>query len=72
LDAVLAAIELALQVGRISAEHVLNTLAHLKDQARTMVFDQVDTPLTLQTPPQANVLRYDSLRTSDEEVHHVQ
>jgi transposase len=72
LDAVLAAIELALQVGRTSGEHVLNTLAHLKDQARAMVLDPVDTPLTLQTPPQANVLRYDSLRTSDEEVHHVQ
>ena len=67
LDAVLAAIELALQVGRISAEHVLNTLAHLKDQTRAMTLDAVDTPLTLQTPPQANVLRYDRLRTTDEE-----
>ncbi|GCL48376.1 transposase, putative [Microcystis aeruginosa NIES-3787] len=72
LDAVLKAIELALQIGRISGEHVLNTLAHLKDQAQAMALDAIDTPLTLHTPPQANVLRYDSLRTSDQEVHHVQ
>ena len=71
LQAVLAAIELALQAGRLSGEHVLNTLAHLKDQARLTV-GEVNTPLTLQTPPQANVLRYDSLRATDEEVGHVQ
>ena len=72
LQAVLAAIELALQAGRLSGEHVLNTLAHLKDQARTMTVGEVSTPLTLQTPPQANVLRYDSLRASDQEADHVQ
>ena len=71
LQPVLAAIELALQAGRLSGEHVLNTLAHLKDQARLTV-GEVNTPLTLQTPPQANVLRYDSLRATDEEVGHVQ
>lgn len=72
LQAVLAAIELALQAGRISGEHVLNTLAHLKDQTRAMTVGEVDTPLTLQTPPQANVLRYDRLRATDKEADHVQ
>lgn len=72
LEAVLLAIELALQAGRVSAEHVLNVLGHLKDSARPAQVSMVDTPLKLHTPPQANVLRYDSLRASDEEVHHVQ
>jgi hypothetical protein len=31
---------------------------------------QIDTPLTLQTPPLANVSRYDSLR--NQEARHVQ
>jgi hypothetical protein len=70
LDTVLAAIEIALEGGRASAEHVLNTLARLKDAARPMTTLQVDTPLTLQTPPLANVMRYDSLRI--QEVSHVQ
>jgi len=72
LEAVLAAIEIALQAGRVSAEHVLNTLAHLKDQSRPMTASMVDTPLTLQILPQANVLRYDSLREADKESSHVQ
>jgi hypothetical protein len=55
LDSVLAAIQIALQAGRVSAEHVLNTLAHLKDQSRPMVAGEVETPLTLQTPPLANM-----------------
>lgn len=72
LDSVLAAIKIALQAGRVSAEHVLNTLAHLKDQSRPMAVGEVDTPLTLQTPPLANVMRYDSLRSSEMEAGHVQ
>nr|WP_326532600.1 IS21 family transposase [Rhodoferax sp.] len=72
LDAVLAAIQIALQAGRVSAEHVLNTLAHLKDQSRPMTMGEVQTQLTLQTPPLANVTRYDSLRNSDMEAGHVQ
>jgi hypothetical protein len=32
----------------------------------------VQTPLVLQTPPLANVRRYDSLRSSDLEAGHVQ
>ena len=70
LDAVLMAIEIALEGGRASAEHVLNTLARLKDAAPALTDLQVDTPLTLQTPPLANVTRYDSLRL--QEVRHVQ
>lgn len=72
LDAVLAAIQIALQAGRVSAEHVLNTLAHLKDQSRLMLVGEVDTPLTLQIPPLANVTRYDSLRRNEMEDSHVQ
>lgn len=70
LDAVLAAIEIALEGGRASGQHVLNTLARLKDGARPLPALQVDTPLTLQTPPLANVMRYDSLRK--QEAGHVQ
>lgn len=70
LDAVLVAIEIALEGGRASAEHVINTLARLKDGARPLAVLQIDTPLTLQTPPLANVSRYDSLRV--QEVSHVQ
>lgn len=72
LDSVLAAIEIALQAGRVSAEHVLNTLAHLKDKSRPVAVGEVDTPLTLQTPPLANVLRYDRLRNVELEAGHVQ
>lgn len=70
LQAVLVAIQIALEGGRASAEHVLNTLARLKDASRPLAAPQVDTPLTLQTPPLANVMRYDSLRT--QEAGHVQ
>ena len=72
LEAVLAAIQIALQAGRVSAEHVLNTLAHLKHQSRAMTIEEVQTPLVLQTPPLANVTRYDSLRSTEMEVSHVQ
>jgi hypothetical protein len=72
LDSVLAAIQIALQAGRVSAEHVLNTLAHLKDKSKPMTVREIDTPLTLQTPPLANVTRYDSLRSTETEVSHVQ
>jgi hypothetical protein len=72
LDSVLAAIQIALQAGRVSAEHVLNTLAHLKDQSRPMTVGEVNTLLTLQTPPLANVTRYDSLRSIEMEPGHVQ
>jgi hypothetical protein len=37
-----------------------------------MAVGEVDTPLTLQTPPLANVTRYDSLRANELEAGHVQ
>jgi len=61
VEAVVVAVELALQAGRISGEHVLNTLSRLKEP--TAPVGVVDTPLTLHTPPQANTSRYDGLRT---------
>jgi len=70
LDAVLHAIELALESGRVSADHVLNTLARLNEPDTAPAAGPVHTPLSLRHPPQANVTRYDSLRTV--EVGHVQ
>jgi transposase len=60
LEAVLVAIELALQSGRASAEHVLNLLSRLQERRRGA--PEVSTALVLEEPPQANVLRYDGLR----------
>jgi hypothetical protein len=70
LGTVVQAIEIALEGGRVSAEHVMNTLSRLKDAERPIGELQVETPLTLHTPPLANVMRYDSLR--NQEVSHVQ
>ena len=60
LDAVLVAVELALQSGRVSAEHVLNVLSRLKEQR--VPEPPVATMLKLNTPPLANLQRYDALR----------
>ncbi len=65
LEAVLVAVELALQSGRVSAEHVLNLLSRLKEQ-RTPE-PPVATMLTLSTPPLANLQRYDALRNAQSE-----
>jgi transposase len=73
LEAVLVAVELALQAGRASADHVMNLLARLKEpSARAPGI--VNTPLALSRPAQADVGRYDRLRTSHgpEETDHVQ
>jgi len=73
LDAVLVAVELALEgappSGRISTEHVLNVLGRL-NAAPTP--ESAATTLQVTTPPLANTARYDSLRASDstEEVGH--
>jgi len=72
LEAVLVAVELALQAGRVSADHVLNLLARLQEPtARTA---PIRTPLTLSHPARADVHRYDRLRQagSTEEADHVQ
>ena len=62
LEAVLVAVELALQSGRVSAEHVLNVLSRLQEQRISE--PPVATMLTLSTPPQANLQRYDALRNA--------
>ncbi len=69
LEAVLVAVELALQSGRVSAEHVLNVLSRLKEPHRGQ--EMVPTNLTLTESPQADVQRYDSLRShvTQEECH---
>lgn len=76
LDAVLVAVELALESmrhGRISAEHVINVLARLNAGPAP---ESAATALQILTPPLANTERYDSLRTSSaarvntEEVDH--
>ncbi len=72
LEAVLVAIDLALQSGRVSAEHVLNVLSRLKEQHSNI--ESAQTGMLLVEPPQANVSRYDGLRTArqEQEVDHVQ
>lgn len=66
LDAVLVAVELALESappsGRVSVEHVLNVLARLN---ATPTPQNVNAPLQLSTPPQADTARYDSLRATE-------
>ena len=73
LDAVLVAVELALETGppsgRVSVEHVVNVLGRLN---ATPAPHNVATTLQVSTPPLADTARYDSLRAQDdaEEVSH--
>jgi hypothetical protein len=74
LDAVLVAVELALESappsGRVSVEHVLNVLARLNASPAP---DQVETSLQLVEEPRADTVRYDRLRvagTDTEEIGH--
>jgi transposase len=62
LEAVLVAVELVLESGVVSAEHVLNVLARLKAQAPP---PSVETALTLKEVPRADTGRYDQLRDTD-------
>jgi hypothetical protein len=66
-DAVLRAVELALEAGVPTKTHILNLLHRLIDPKQT---DQpeIDTPvsLALETAPKANVDRYDDLRQTRE------
>ena len=64
LEAVLVAVELVLESGNPSAEHVENVLSRLK---HTPVPEQVDTALEVREVPIADTERYDSLR---DEVSH--
>jgi transposase len=62
LDAVLVAVELALETGppgKVSVEHVVNVLARLNAAPAPQT---AATSLQVATPPLANTARYDSLR----------
>ena len=59
LEAVLVAVDLVVESGALSVEHVLNVLARLNAKP---VPDCVETALALKEPPLANTRRYDSLR----------
>ena len=62
LEAVLVAVELALEVGppgRVSVEHVINVLARLN---AVPLPPTAATTLQVSVPPLANTARYDSLR----------
>ena len=57
--------ELALESGRPSGEHVQNVLSRLKGSGDAI---RIETPISLKEEPKANTHRYDHLRT---EVSHV-
>ena len=59
LEAVLVAVELVLDAGRPSADHVLNVLARLREGPPPAT---VETALTVETAPIAAPGRYDTLR----------
>ncbi|MFC5695463.1 IS21 family transposase [Pseudomonas sp. GCM10022186] len=65
LDAVLVAVELVLQSGSLSADHILNVVARLTS---TEAPPAVETTRHLKVAPAANTARYDRLRSTDEEV----
>jgi transposase len=62
LEAVLVAVELVIESGVLSAEHVLNVLARLNASPSP---PHVETHLKLNEAPLANTERYDSLRGTD-------
>jgi hypothetical protein len=68
LDAVLVAVELVIESGALSAEHVENVLARLNASPPPAC---VETSLQLKEVPLANTSRYDSLRGIDEVVTNV-
>ena len=59
LDTVLVAVELVIESGALSAEHILNVLARLDVNPAPA---NVETRLELKEAPLANTSRYDSLR----------
>ena len=61
LEAVLVAVELVVESGALSTEHVLNVLARLNASPAPQT---VDTTLQLEEVPVANTARYDSLRSA--------
>ncbi|MGL4996696.1 MAG: Mu transposase domain-containing protein, partial [Deefgea sp.] len=63
LDAVLVAVELVLESGVLSIEHILNVVARLTEPPAA---DSAETQLKLSEEPQANTERYDQLRVTSE------
>jgi hypothetical protein len=63
LDAVLVAVELVIESGVLSAEHVLNVLARLN---ASPLPPSVETSLQLNEAPLANTSRYDGLRDNND------
>ncbi|MFH7376258.1 IS21 family transposase, partial [Pseudomonas syringae pv. tagetis] len=63
-EPVLVAEELALESGRLTADHILNVVARLTSTAPP---PSVETSLQLKVAPVANTARYDRLRATDEE-----
>jgi hypothetical protein len=66
IEAVLVAVELVLESGAVSAEHVINVVGRLKP---SVLFEQVETLLQVTEVPVADTGRYDRLRDegSDED-----
>lgn len=62
LEAVLVAVELVIESGVLSVEHVLNVLGRLNAPP---IPPNVETTLQLENAPQANTSRYDELRHED-------
>ena len=69
IEAVLVAVELVLESGAVSAEHVINVVGRLKP---SVPLEQVETLLQVTEVPVADTGRYDRLRDGDstEEVRH--
>ena len=59
----MVAVELVVETGALSAQHVLNVVARLSS---TAVPDAVQTTMQLKQAPLANTSRYDSLRSEVE------
>ena len=60
LEPVLVAVELALQGGRVSADHILNILSRLQEPTKQV--QELPMVIELIEPSQPDVHRYDTLR----------
>ena len=69
IEEVLVAVEIALESGRPSGEHVLNVLGRLKNPSTPEAI--LVTSLNVRVEPAANVSRYETLRNIATETHHV-
>lgn len=69
-QAVLTAVELALEAGVPTKMHVLNVLHRLLDSKAPLPPVTAPQALRLVSEPLANVTRYDDLRASERKVRH--